>query len=693
MGCTNAKAAEPQKITENGNSVEKEKSSKPNVTSKQSNKPNGDPFARAASEGKTVITVMGKYTMSMAKEDLMGEGTSSICRKGTNNDTKETVAIKVYKATKESAKHEDVKLQKFKRQISVLTELQEAFKRPSDSKLWCESLANTKPARLFMSLIDYSKDAKGEPGPDTSDGVLYVITELAQYSLKDYLALRRDQNRPLPPESVRNITKAIILVVAGLHAKNLVHIDLKPENLMMFNGRLKLIDVDGCVRAGTSVSIQDSSISFSPCYCAPEWARFLIEDSESRIVVTPALDVWSVGMTICELVTLDAILKPMYANFLRNGHSHREAGFLFMDWLSNIKKAPFPKPLEKFDKDLYDLLSNWLLVCDPRKRKTLAQCLSAQNSYISAVKPPSESDRMGTRESVKLSDGMDIGKDDNEQLKLYQRTRIEDTTNMAPLFQGTLWKLNSNGDPQDPSHWLKRDMWIAANGSLAYFSLKDGKRLVLFDGSKLGGAIVEQFTDTAKPYAFKVRTKSEKDDLQYDETAFACDSEQEYVEWTSRLRSTAVLDVMPRVRLGQGLADDLKVFKLNVKNRRLKADGEEEAAPASAFKGVLWKVKADGDATLEDHWFEREMWIARNGSLVYFSKKEDRNLIYYTADDLANATYSEIPDEDSCRPWAFRIQLKGSKDIEFSPGEFAASNRSQRDDWMRELRKCASSGR
>lgn len=23
--------------------------------------------------------------------------------------------------------------------------------------------------------------------------------------------------------------------------------DLKPENLMMFNGRLKLIDVDGCV--------------------------------------------------------------------------------------------------------------------------------------------------------------------------------------------------------------------------------------------------------------------------------------------------------------------------------------------------------------------------------------------------------------------------------------------------------------
>ena len=29
------------------------------------------------------------------------------------------------------------------------------------------------------------QDAKGEPAPDTTDGVMYVITEVAQYSLKD----------------------------------------------------------------------------------------------------------------------------------------------------------------------------------------------------------------------------------------------------------------------------------------------------------------------------------------------------------------------------------------------------------------------------------------------------------------------------------------------------------------------------
>merc|ERR1719359_691574 len=214
-----------------------------------------------------------------------------------------------------------------------------------------------------------------------------------QYSLKDYLALRREQARPLPAESVKSISRAIVLVVAGLHAKGLVHIDLKPENLMMFNGRLKLIDVDGCVKIATTVSIQDSSISFSPCYCAPEWASFLINESNSKITVQSGLDVWSVGMTICELVSLNAVLKPMYGNFLRNAHSHREAGFLFMDWLSNIKKVPLPKSIEKWDAQLSDLITNWLLVCDKATRKNLAQCLS--HPYIQSAERNEQEDQVG----------------------------------------------------------------------------------------------------------------------------------------------------------------------------------------------------------------------------------------------------------------------------------------------------------
>lgn len=47
----------------------------------------------------------------------------------------------------------------------------------------------------------------------------------------------------------------------------------------------------------------------------------------------------------------------MYGNFLRNGHSHREAGFLFMDWLGHITRAPVPKSIERFDKDFQKLIA------------------------------------------------------------------------------------------------------------------------------------------------------------------------------------------------------------------------------------------------------------------------------------------------------------------------------------------------
>merc|ERR1719343_95681 len=223
-----------------------------------------------------------------------------------------------------------------------------------------------------MQLLDYSKNSAGDPAPDRDDGVLYVVTELAQYSLKDFLATRREQSKQLSAEEIKSLAKAIIVAMAGLHAKGYVHIDMKPENMMMFGGRLKVIDVDGCVKKGTKISIQDSSISFSPCYCAPEWAKFLIQENKAFIIAHPALDVWSVGMTMCELITLDAILKPQYANFLRNATSHREAGFLFMEWLGALRKSPLPKTIEKFDKDLAELVSQWLLVTNAGQRKSCA---------------------------------------------------------------------------------------------------------------------------------------------------------------------------------------------------------------------------------------------------------------------------------------------------------------------------------
>ena len=84
------------------------------------------------------------------------------------------------------------------------------------------------------------------------------------------------------------------------------------------------------------------------------------------------------------------------------------------------------------------------------------------------------------------------------------RHRFEDTSSKAPLYKGTLFKLNTDGNADEPAHWLKRDMWVACDGSLCYFSIKENKRLVLLDGVKLAGAKVENMSCKARDFVFKL---------------------------------------------------------------------------------------------------------------------------------------------------------------------------------------------
>jgi serine/threonine protein kinase len=651
-----------------GGSKPEEKKSGGGTSAKASN---AAPAGGVSKDGKTV-DVMGKYTMMMTKDAIMGEGTSSICRRGFDKQNNE-VAIKVYKdQTKGGGKLKDVTIQKFKRQIAVLRDLMAPFKKPSDPALWDPILENVKPERVFMQLLDYSKDAKGEPGPDAKDGVLYVVTELAGYSLKDWIAQRRDQGKPLSKDEVRNMSKAIVVAMAGLHAKGYVHIDMKPENMMDFNGKLKVIDVDGCVKMGTKVSIHDSSISFSPCYCAPEWAKFLIKDNQPNIIVQPSLDVWSVGMTLCELVTLDAILKPQYANFLRNASSHREAGFLFMEWLSGIRKAPLPKSVSGFDPGLVELLSQWLLVCNASSRKSCAQAL--QNAYIKGGVWEAEPKTAGkSRTTVRI-----------------HRERREDDSTLAPLFKGTLWKLNTGADKKDDTAWIKRDMWIAHNHSLCYYSVKENKRLVLIDGTKLTTSKVLDTKDCAKPNAFEIRSASDEDSKATEIITLAAESGEELTTWKDKISKTGKMDMIVTMVLGSVMAAELQEFKLAVSNRRIKVEEDEKSQFEPAFKGNLKKLKTEGDKKKADDWFEREFWIAKNGSMVYYSPKEERELVYYTASDVGRAKITTIPDAECHHKNAFQVQLPPVNGVEFAPGVFACESEQKRKDWIAQFTKFSS---
>jgi len=310
--------------------------------------------------------VLGKF--SIVGRKVLGEGASSICYLGTDIETGEKVAVKAYKHPKM------MEVAKFRRQVEVLLELQQPFQRPAGTgALWARELDSTDPCDLFVKLLDFSKDAKGRPGQDPTDGTMYVVTELADVTLKDMLRQRHKKGAALPADQVLQFAKEIMLAVTGLHAKGFVHMDIKPENIMMCKGRWKLIDMDGCMRVGTVLKRNDQSVSFSPCYCAPEFARFVTHGG--RLVVSPSLDVWSVGMTIGELVNLIPLLRSRYQE-ISEGRSSREASMFFLHWLGDLEAAPVPRSWPN-DCHMRALLRLWMLVPDPARRKSLVESLSA----------------------------------------------------------------------------------------------------------------------------------------------------------------------------------------------------------------------------------------------------------------------------------------------------------------------------
>jgi len=278
-------------------------------------------------------------------------------------------------------------------------------KKIKDAKLRHPLFSKITPKKCFLELLDYSKDKNGLPGPLPEDGKMYVVTEIADYSLKDYLGARLEENKAMSSEAIRQISKSFVFAMGMLHAKGLVHLDMKPENIMRAGVTWKVIDVDGCTPLNQKISINDSTISFSPCYCAPEWAHFLIEDGD-YLQVGHQLDVWSVGISLCELIMLDAVLKPRYVSIYRVANSHRKAGFLFLEWLATpTQSLSLDERIKKFEDPQYvDLVVKKMLTKKAEERISLAQALD--HPYLKKCVVPGLDDEKSTGNNEMLGGDM-----------------------------------------------------------------------------------------------------------------------------------------------------------------------------------------------------------------------------------------------------------------------------------------------
>ena len=118
---------------------------------------------------------------------------------------------------------------------------------------------------------------------------------------------------------IRFFWEEILHCVEAVHEKNIIHLDIKPENFIMVSGVLKLIDFGLAHRvtsnAGKLVSPHSMPGSFQ--YSAPENFRHKYQDGTladdyddsdeeergpTHIELTMQADIWSVGIMLYKLV-------------------------------------------------------------------------------------------------------------------------------------------------------------------------------------------------------------------------------------------------------------------------------------------------------------------------------------------------------------------------------------------------------
>ncbi len=118
----------------------------------------------------------------------------------------------------------------------------------------------------------------------------YVVMESAEENLAQVLP-----ERALTTEEAREVLERVLKVLALLHAKGFVHGHIKPSNIMASGDQMKIAS-DGLVRAGESQEVSGDQNPYEP----PEIASGVIPGSRT---LSPAGDVWSLGVTVVEALT------------------------------------------------------------------------------------------------------------------------------------------------------------------------------------------------------------------------------------------------------------------------------------------------------------------------------------------------------------------------------------------------------
>ena len=196
--------------------------------------------------------------------------------------------------------------------------------------------------------------------------LLYLVMEYADENLAQVLPYR-----PLTPAEARDMLKPTLDALACVHSEGFVHGHLKPANIMAIDDQLKLSS-DGLCR----VSESSGGLGTPGVYDPPE---------ATSGTISPAGDVWSLGMTLVEALTqhppvwerteggeplVPQTLPPPFFDIARHclcrDPQRRWTVAGIAAWLQPTSPVPsLPAPRQQMSARPQKVFSNWWYILPP----------------------------------------------------------------------------------------------------------------------------------------------------------------------------------------------------------------------------------------------------------------------------------------------------------------------------------------
>ena len=125
------------------------------------------------------------------------------------------------------------------------------------------------------------------------DHILYMVMEYVEgMTLKEYI----QRNGPIEVQEALDIMKQVTDAIAHAHVNDIVHRDIKPQNILIDTyGQVKVTDFGIAIALSATALTQTNAVLGSVHYLSPEQAR--------GGVATKKSDIYSLGIVLYELLT------------------------------------------------------------------------------------------------------------------------------------------------------------------------------------------------------------------------------------------------------------------------------------------------------------------------------------------------------------------------------------------------------